>query len=93
MNIDMHHIANVYRTYDAAVTMCLCNIPDQHSDLPVPGPKTKPQSGNSSLYFFLFNPLCTGNPKKGTLANTEDPDEMQHNAAFHQGLHGLQRLK
>ena len=22
-----------------------------------------------------------------TFANTEDPDEMQHNAAFHQGLH------
>ena len=24
--------------------------------------------------------------KIGTLANSEDPDEMQHNAAFHQGL-------
>ena len=23
----------------------------------------------------------------GTLANSKDPDEMQHNAAFHQGLH------
>ena len=29
----------------------------------------------------------------GTLANSEDPDEMQHNAAFHQGLHCLLRLK
>ena len=29
----------------------------------------------------------------GTLANGEDPDEMQHNAAFHQGLHCLLRLK
>ena len=28
-----------------------------------------------------------------TLANREDPDEMQHNAAFHQGLHCLLRLK
>ena len=28
----------------------------------------------------------------GTLANTEDPDEMQHNAAFHQGRHCLLRL-
>ena len=28
----------------------------------------------------------------GTLANSEDPDEMQHNAAFHQGLHCLLRL-
>ena len=27
-----------------------------------------------------------------TLANNEDTDEMQHNAAFHQGLHCLLRL-
>ena len=29
----------------------------------------------------------------GTLANSEDPEEMQHIAAFHQGLHCLLRLK
>ena len=29
----------------------------------------------------------------GTLANSKDPDEMQHNSAFHQGLHCLLRLK
>ena len=29
----------------------------------------------------------------GTLANSEDPDEMQHNAAFHLGLHYLLGLK
>ena len=28
-----------------------------------------------------------------TLANSDDPDEMQHNAAFHQGLHYLLTLK
>ena len=28
-----------------------------------------------------------------TLANSEDPDEMQHNAAFHLGLNRLLRLK
>ena len=28
----------------------------------------------------------------GTLANSEDPDEMQHDAALHQGLHCLLRL-
>ena len=28
-----------------------------------------------------------------TLANSEDPDEMPHNAAFHQGLHYLLREK
>ena len=27
----------------------------------------------------------------GTLANSEDPDAMQHHAAFHQGLHCLLR--
>ena len=29
----------------------------------------------------------------GTLASSEDSDEMQHYAAFHQGLHCLLRLK
>ena len=29
----------------------------------------------------------------GILANSEDPDEMLHNAAFHQGLHYLLQLK
>ena len=29
----------------------------------------------------------------GILANSEDPDEMQHNAEFHQGLHYLLLLK
>ena len=28
-----------------------------------------------------------------TLANREDPNEMQHTAAFHQGLHYSLRLK
>ena len=28
----------------------------------------------------------------GTLTNSEDPDEMLHNAAFHQGLHCFLRL-
>ena len=27
-----------------------------------------------------------------TFANSEDPDEMQHNAAFHQGLHNKMNL-
>ena len=41
----------------------------------------------------LLNPLYTGNPLKSTLENSEDSDEMQHNAAFHQGLHCLLRSK
>ena len=31
----------------------------------------------------LLNPLDTGNSKTGTLASSEDPDEMPHYAAFH----------
>ena len=40
-----------------------------------------------------FNPLYTGNPLTSTLANSEDPDEMQHYAAFHQDSHCLLRQK
>ena len=32
-------------------------------------------------------------PLTGTLPNSVDPDEMQHKAAFHQGLNCLLRLK
>ena len=39
------------------------------------------------------NPLKTGNHIMGTLANSEDPDEMLHNAAFHLDLHFLLRAK
>ena len=37
----------------------------------------------------LFNPLYSGTPLTGTYANSEDADEMPHNAAFHQVLHCL----
>ena len=33
----------------------------------------------------------SGNPKTGTLTNSKDPDEMPHNAAYHQGLRCLSR--
>ena len=39
----------------------------------------------------LMCPLRTGNPEMYTLANSEDPDEMLHKAAFHQDLHRLLR--
>ena len=29
----------------------------------------------------------------GTLTNSENPDDMQHTAAYHQGLHRLLSLK
>ena len=48
---------------------------------------------NKSLVLGV-NPLYTGNLIIiGTLANSADPDEMQHNAAFHLGQHCLLRLK
>ena len=37
------------------------------------------------------NPSHPGYMQTCTLANCEDPDEMPHNAAFHQGLHCLLR--
>ena len=40
-----------------------------------------------------LNPLYAGNGLMGTLANSEDSDEMSHDAAFHQGQHCLLRLK
>ena len=36
-----------------------------------------------------INPLFLENPLMITFANSEDLDEMQHNAAFHRGLHCL----
>ena len=39
----------------------------------------------------LVNPLHSGNPQMSTFANSEDPDEMQYTATFHQGLHCLIR--
>ena len=37
----------------------------------------------------FFNPLYTGHPERGTLANIADPDQMPHNVASDQGLHCL----
>ena len=38
------------------------------------------------------NPLKTRNIKTGTLANSEDPDEMTYNVTFHQqGSHRLEK--
>ena len=37
---------------------------------------------------YVFNPFM---PDTGTLVNSENPDEMPQNVAFHQGLHCLLR--
>ena len=42
---------------------------------------------------ITINPLYTGNPYAGTLANSEEPNAMQHDAALHQGLHWLLGIK
>ena len=47
----------------------------------------------SNISFDIFNLLKTRNPNVGTFANSEDPDEMPHDVAFHQGLHFLLRQK
>ena len=44
-----------------------------------------------SKLLYQRPPLVT--PKTGILANNEYQDEMQHNAAFYQGLHYLLRFK
>ena len=40
-------------------------------------------------HFDFVNPLYWGNPSTCTFANSENPDEIQDNDAFHQGLYGL----
>ena len=54
---------------------------------------------NFTLKIFAYLPMCDSyltvwrpeTPKRVTLSNSEDPGEMPHNAAFHQGLHCLLR--
>ena len=44
--------------------------------------------------FIHINPFCIlETPKQVLLQNSEDPDEMSHNVASHQGLHRLLILK
>ena len=42
-----------------------------------------------TLPIVALNPLYTSGSKMRTSANSEDLDEMQHYAAFHQGLYCL----
>ena len=49
-----------------------------------------PKTNKVSHFLSLFiNPLKTRNLLMVILANSEEPDEMRHMAAFHQGLHCL----
>ena len=41
------------------------------------------------LMLILFNPLYLEKTQMGTSASSEEPDEMQYDAAFPQGLHCL----
>ena len=71
-----------------------------HANIGDPDPNQKSHSASSDLGLYCLpmshkkearnisgNPLYPGNPSTGTFTNSEGPDEMQHNAAFHQGLH------
>ncbi|XP_060565446.1 translation initiation factor eIF-2B subunit gamma-like [Ruditapes philippinarum] len=51
MDISLHHIANIFRTYDATITMLLCSTPEQTSEIPVPGPKSKKRSERDFIGF------------------------------------------
>ena len=44
-------------------------------------------------FSHAFNPFHSGNLQTGTLANSEDPDEMPHKAAFHLSLHCLPKYQ
>ena len=44
-----------------------------------------------SGYIIFKNCIILSEDLFITFANSEDPDEMQYNAAFHLGLHCLQR--
>ena len=48
-------------------------------------------------HLYSFSPVCIKllclTHIIGTFTNSEDPDEMPHHAAFHQGLHFLLNLK
>ena len=47
----------------------------------------------STVHVLVYLPLFTGDSQRNNLANSEDPDERQHNVAFHEGLHCLLRQK
>ena len=50
-------------------------------------------SGPTDRAHATILPFLYGKPQMATSANSEDQDEMQHNAAFHQSLHCLLCLK
>ncbi|KAH3741886.1 hypothetical protein DPMN_048616, partial [Dreissena polymorpha] len=51
MEVSLHHVANIFRTYDATVTMLLCSPSDQPADVAIPGPKFKKQSERDFIGF------------------------------------------
>ncbi|XP_052775197.1 translation initiation factor eIF-2B subunit gamma-like [Mya arenaria] len=50
-DVSLHHIANMFRTYDATVTMLLCSQPETPDTPPAPGPKTKKRSERDFIGF------------------------------------------
>ena len=44
-----------------------------------------------NIHQLTFSKIHSGYLQTDNLANSEDPDEMPHTAAFHQGLHCLLR--
>ena len=74
-------------------TMAMPMLNDVDRRVDFQGPGYVPSLTFLQCFLSIYIPLYTGNPYTGTLANSEDTDEMQLNAAFHQGLHCLLSLK
>ena len=53
----------------------------------------KKSLSHAGLAFLLIRDNNSGYLQTGTLVNSEDSDEMPHNAAFHQGLNCLLKIK
>ena len=78
-----------------SLSLAAC-VPSADSDQPVHLPNGMNAQCRLSIHAriglcFNINTLKTGKVNPDILTISEDPDEMPHNAAFHQGLHYLLR--
>ncbi|KAK6188198.1 hypothetical protein SNE40_004430 [Patella caerulea] len=50
-DISLHQIANLHQAYDSSVTMLLSPLPDQYTDIPAPGIKSKKKTERDFIGF------------------------------------------
>ena len=63
-DLPIHNLTDVHRVHGAAVTALFVKTPLDPKNIPVPGPKSKPEKGSCfkaqlSSVFGLSNSLCT----------------------------------